>query len=273
MAIKNNLPHLKTTNSPYHKGLPINVTDDNPSYVTIIDKTYRELTKLIALYTRTVFVRIDLHPAKTSNPLTISMTKFCRSFQRQLETKYKTKVAYQWVQESGKNSHNKGIHWHLWVGVKNHNDYKPKRQTKEIYDIISKSWSKYSNGSNAAYHMAGWFYVERNKLSLEQRLNQQQLISSGGDGVTLDINIIRERLLNQSIALGGVIDECFYAFSYLAKVYSKVRTDNTYGKHLIASSNISYSNEKPARKATIEENLKKIDSQLERKLQPLKFTD
>ena len=269
MAIQNNLKHQKITSLSHYHGLPINSSQGNPLYFSILEKTHRELTKLIALYTRTVIVRLDLHPGKFCNPLKIKITDFCRSFQRKLEKKYKSKVAYQWVQESGRKSYNEGFHWHIWVGVKNHPDHRPMRQAREMFDIIMESWSNYANGHDERNHKSGWFFIERNKLSRDARLEQQKLISLGGKGVQINMDIIRERKNNNSVALGGVIDECFYALSYLAKVYSKVRTPNTKGNRVFANSNIQINSKTKYRKDTIKTNKERINYCLQEIIEPI----
>lgn len=273
MAIQNNLKHQKITSLSHYHGLPINSSQGNPLYFSILEKTHRELIKIIACYSRTVIVRLDLHPGKFCNPLQIKVTDFCRSFQRKLEKKYKSKVAYQWVQESGRKSYNEGFHWHIWVGVKNHPDHRPKRQAKEMYDIIMESWSNYANGHDERNHKSGWFYIERNKLSRDARLEQQKLISLGGKGVQINMDIIRERKNNNSVALGGVIDECFYALSYLAKVYSKVRTPNTKGNRVFANSNIRCLGKSSGREGDIEKNLKIIHADMKYKIDPIPLNE
>ena len=63
---------------------------------------------------------------------------------------------------------------------------------------------------------------------------------------------------NQGIALGGVIDECFYAISYLAKVYTKTKTEQDKGKRFTASSNLNTSSKRKNRTEEIESNVEKI---------------
>lgn len=271
MAIKINLKYQQITQSSHYKGLPINASETNPSYISIIEKTYRELTKLIAGYYRVVIVRVDLHPAEFCNPLLISMTDFCRSFQRKLENKYKGKVVYQWVQEQGRKIHNKGMHWHLWVGVRNHPDHREKRQAREMSKLILDSWNNFAGGLSKRNHISGWFFLERDKLTREKRLHQQELICGGGQGVLINMNHIRNREKNKNISVGGVIDECFYSLSYLAKVYSKVRTPNTQGRRLNASTNIRYFDKADQRKNQISTNLEKIDCWMKDKLSPRKL--
>jgi hypothetical protein len=143
------------------------------------------------------------------------------------------------------------------------------RQAREMYDIILESWSNYANGHDERNHKSGWFYLDRNKLSKEERLQEQKLISLGGQGVQINMDIIRERKNNNSVALGGVIDECFYALSYLAKVHSKVRTPNTKGNRTFANSNIRYPDVSNKRHNDIELNTETINALLQHKIEPI----
>ena len=83
------------------------------------------------------------------------------------------------------------------------------------------------------------------------------------------MDIIRERKNNNSVALGGVIDECFYALSYLAKVYSKVRTPNTKGNRVFANSNIQINSKTKYRKDTIKTNKERINYCLQEIIEPI----
>lgn len=269
MAIVRNLKHLKGSSELYYFGLPVNASEDNPVYISIIENSYRELTKLIARYTRTVIIRLDLIPGDDINPSEIDINKFCRSFKRKLETKYKSEVAYQWVKEYGRKDYNEGIHWHFWVGVKNADDSWPYTQSKDMQNIILESWEKRAGGSSERNQKTGWFYLQRNELTIDARLHQQKLISEGGKGLLINMSKLHSRTNNRDVALGGVIDECFYALSYLAKVYSKVRTPRSKDLKTYSQSNISTRSLSSFRKARVEKELKIIHEHLSQELKPI----
>lgn len=266
------LRHLQNLTDEYFLGLPINASEENQVYKEVITKTYQELTKLIARYTRTIIIRMDLIP-ENNNPHEIDMTRFCRSFTRMLNTKYDTQVVYQWVREYGTQQYNQGLHWHLWVGVKNTNKAQPHTQAKNIQELIGDKWAEMAGRSPRTRH-SGWFYIQRKKLSLQARMEEQKLISEGGKDIMINMEILATRINNRGIALGGVIDECFYALSYLAKVKTKVRTLESKNKKVSGASNISTNHiKRPSRKLVVESQLVKVRKQLEQKIQPISIND
>jgi hypothetical protein len=268
LSVIRNLKHLKSSNEIYYSGLPVNASDDNPVYISIIENSYRELTKLIARYTRTVIIRVDLIPGDDANPSEIDIKEFCRSFKRKLETKYKSEVAYQWVKEYGRKDYNEGVHWHFWIGVKNADDSQPHTQSKDMQNIILESWEKRA-GFSERNQKTGWFYLQRKDLTIDARLHQQKLISQGGKGLLINMTKLQTRTNNKDVALGGVIDECFYALSYLAKVYSKVRTHRSKDLKTYSQSNITTRSLSSSRKVIVEEALKTIHKHLAKKLRPI----
>jgi len=282
--------HLTINTNDYYLGLPVNP----PVYTEILDHIYRELSSITARYTRTIVVRLDLHPSDNLNPHSIDMTKFCKSFTRKLgnksllkkawndefskrpdlkeRAKYTSKVAYCWVMEKGRNSYNKGIHWHLYVAVKNDDYIQPKKHAELIQNEILSSWETVA-GKALRTHKSAWFYLERNKLTKNERLKQQQEIIKNPirpEGVLISSEVILSRSNNKGISLGGVIDEAFYALTYLAKVNSKDRTLQTKGSRFYASSNIGIKakdNEK--RDIEIQNSFNEIEFNLRQKLDPI----
>ena len=79
--------------------------------------------------------------------------------------------------------------------------------------------------------------------------------------------VINTRKNNTGKVLGGVIDECFYALSYLAKVFTKV--PKVKNQRLFASSNLNTKDNRSGRQAEIEANLKEIHKNLSIKLSPM----
>jgi hypothetical protein len=237
----------------------------------------------MARYTRTLVVRVDLHPENYTQPYSIDMSKFCKSFSRKLskksftkKDKYTSKIAYAWAREQGRKDYNEGVHWHLWVALKNDDNLQPNTQAELIQKEIIASWEKYSGGANERNNLSGWFYLRRNALTYEERVNEQKVIADNPDrpeGILINSKVIKKRANNKNIVLGGVIDECFYALSYLAKVYSKVRTENTKGHRLFASSNLNTKDSKLGRQAEIEANLANIHKQLSSRLSPIPVSD
>jgi hypothetical protein len=257
-TIINNVLHQKTTTESYIKGLPINTTDENPAFPSILESTYNQLSLIIARYSSVTIVRLELHPANIDS-INVDIPEFCRSFSRKLSTKslsekkgYDSKIAYGWVREIGRGDHNNGIHWHIWVALKKPRDLKPFTHAERVQDEILNSWEKYAGGPNSRNHRTCFFLIQRSKLTYDLRLRQQQAIADNPlnpKGVLIRSGVIKTRKNNRDKVLGGVIDECFYALSYLAKVFSKV--PKVKNQRLFASSNLNTKDSKPDKQAEI----------------------
>lgn len=274
----NNIKHQKMMTDSYYTGLPVNSSNETPLFESIIAKIYREITLILARYSRVVLVRLDLHP-KSIPPDQVNMTEFRKSFTRKIQTrslshkpdtKYLTKVAYCWVKESGRNEYNQGIHWHLCLAVKADNNLQPHIQAKRLQGLILGCWES-MYGKLERNHRSSWFYLKRDSLDYESRVIQQALIINNPDNpedMLFNAKPITTRTNNKNIVLGGVIDETFYAVSYLAKVYSKVRTPSNKNSRIFGSSNIGFKDRSEKREIEIQKNWKEIKNQLSTKIEP-----
>jgi hypothetical protein len=229
----------------------------------------------MARYHRVIVVRLDLHPTDNDDfkDVVVDMKRFCKSFKKKLSS-LKTKVAYCWTKEVGREKYNSGIHWHIWVAVKRDNNLLPGSYAEWVQNVIIKSWERYAYGSNKRNNKAAWFYLERNNITYDVRLSEQQAIADNPlkpKGVLINSGIIttRKNKRDNNMALGGVIDECFYALSYLAKVFSKKRTGEMRGQRLFASSNLNTTDNKKGRQKSIEATLEEIHKHLSIKLSPM----
>ena len=275
-TIINNVFHQETTTERYFKNLPINTTDENAAFTAILEKTYNQLLLIIARHPRVIIVRLELHPANIDR-IDVDIPEFCRSFSRKLSTKslgkkkgYNSKIAYGWVRETGRGNHNNGIHWHIWVALKKPRDLKPFTHAERVQDEILNSWEKYAGGPNSRNHRTCFFLIQRSKLTYDLRLRQQQAIADNPlnpKDVLISSGIIKTRRNSRDKVVGGVIDECFYALSYLAKVFSKV--PKVKGQRLFASSNLNTKDNKKGRQEIIEATLEEIHKHLSIKLSPM----
>ena len=120
--------------------------------------------------------------------------------------------------------------------------------------------------------MAGWFYLQRASFTLEKRKEEQNQIANGTRGnkdILFNRQPILSRAMNKNKVLGGAIDECFYAISYLAKVHSKVRTEGSKSKPVYKTSNLNTDDKTAERKENIERQLDTIRNQLSTHLDPI----
>ena len=250
-------------------------SDSNPCYLDILEKAYRELTLISARYTRIVVVRMDLKLGEDAFAGRVDISKFRKSFVRKLERKYKSKVAYQWVREYGKSEYNNAAHWHWWVAVKVSGEDRPNRQAVRIAEIVNSAWIEHTRDDESYAQKSGFFFLSRKFFSLERRKQQQDIIANGPSEHEIDVlinrGVIASRTTNEVV--GGVIDECFFALSYMAKVYTKTRTKNTEGKPVFKSSNLNTNDFRKGRQEVMEKNLSKIHQCLKEpiELKPLVY--
>ena len=269
--ITNNIAHLETTTDSHYLGLPIMCSDSNECYVNILNKGYRELTRLQARYSRIVLVRLDVKIGKGTYAGNVEISKFRKSFVRKLERRYKTKVAYQWVREYGKSEDKNPTHWHWWVAVNASDKEKPDTQAEHITLIINEAWIEHTRNRNSYVQMSGYFFLARKYYSPTGRRLQQDIIANGPSKekgeVLINRSIIAAR--EDKKVLGGVIDECFFAMSYLAKVYTKTRTKNTKWKPIFGNSNLNMEDPRSGRQQEIEKNLSQILISLQEPLEAI----
>lgn len=248
--------------------------DSNPCFVRMLENTYRELTLISARYTRIVVVRLDLKLGDGTFPWKVDISNFRKTFVKKLQSEYKSKVAYQWVREFGKSGDSDATHWHWWVAVKASDTYKPTSQARQIRRIINDDWIMHTGNSKSYANLAGFFDVSRKFFSLERRERQQETIANGPaenkSDVLINRNVIAKR--DSKDVVGGVIDECFFALSYMSKVYTKTRTENTKGKPVFKSSNLNTKDIREGRQEKIEQRLSDIRDWLRIPLEPKPLT-
>ncbi|WP_394169037.1 inovirus-type Gp2 protein [Saccharospirillum alexandrii] len=276
LGIQANLKHLTEYQSDRYKGLPVQCSPSQPEYKEILDCSYRELTRILARYSRVILIRFDLAPGNTASSLSppkhhtsISMSPFLTSVRRKLERKYQTKMAYVWVKEYGNDDYNTGAHWHLWVALKKHNDHKPPRLAEAVKKLILSSWEQQA-GINDRNRSSSYFYLDRTRMSPEVRAQDQESIRIDDLSVLIKREALQNRVANKNMVLGGVIDEAFYAISYLAKAYTKLRVESGKGERTYNCSNIGLKDiNKQGRDAQISENLANIEEWLDVPLEPV----
>jgi hypothetical protein len=287
--IVNNVKHQEVTTASHYRGLPIMAGDDYPCFLSTLEKFYRELSLICARYSRVVLVRVDLHPSSEGglHPHEIDISGFSKSIVRKLERKFNSKVAYGWVKEIGRKEHNDGWHWHWWFAVKCDGKMKAhSQQASMLVDIIT-TWQEKVGGVCDRNHMAGWFYLRRQDFELAERLknqdqiangerpkNQSQIANGGREEKDILFNrqVVLSRKLNRNKVLGGVVDECFYALSYMTKIYSKVVTEHSKGDRLFATSNLNTKDRKSGRSEAIEIELIKIHEWLLKPVDPISIS-
>lgn len=258
--------HLTFSSDSHYQGLPVNCDSSRESYLEILEKSYRELTLLLARYTRAVVIRMDLYLPDGADIDKGTMAKLTKQVRERLAYTYNSKVAYLWVMESKEDG--TGVHWHLWVGVKFENTMN-KEQPARIQKIIAECWEK-NVGGGGYHHKSAWFYLQRKSTTYEARKEEQYLIANELSGVLISAKEIEDRVNKSGWVLGGVIDECFFALSYLAKSYTKVRTAQNKGMRMFSCSNVGTKDNRRGRRERIESNLEVIKAHLLKEVEPVK---
>ncbi len=236
----------QVTTNTYYLGLKVMTLPNQHGYrrsicPDMIMKSYDVITRALALDSCILVVRYDLHPNYgDDDDFSDFMNKLCKWVKRM---PHQPKVvSYFWVKEFGrKRSHNKGLHRHMYLCFKWSPLHKtPTRMTAPLLAKAKELYSKSCGDNSAKVKQVGWFKLERSQLSPEKRRKQrdsmQTRVYSGGGDSCLDMSIIRGRIDFKNTVVGGVIDEAFYALSYLTKAVSKERYSIGANKNRFGSS-------------------------------------
>jgi hypothetical protein len=266
--VGNDVINQPTSEDHYYLGLPVQTFQGNPLYIEIVKKTYRELTRLCARYTRVVLVRVDLHFPIQNDSSEPKLTPFTKAISRIFQRKYGTKVAYLWTREYGTKSRNKGRHYHVWFACKNHDNTQAHTQANWMQIQILDKWIEL-HGEAKNNQKSAYYFLRRPDFTPTARTREQLLVASGDTTIQMPIGSLYNRKSNKGLILGGVIDECFYAISYLAKQYSKNRIAGDEDKPIFANSNVGLNDTRKGRAEEIENNLQYIEEWLSTQMTPM----
>ena len=224
-----------------YKDLPINPMTDG-LIEGALDKLHHQVHAMLSHHSKVLVVRLDL--SRPTNP-DFKISSFISDIKRRLENKYKSKSAYFMAREVGATK-SKGEHYHLALMLKKHHRKQPATQCAEVFELVEALYKSkadpVTNSTTEAVDNSGFFLLETSKLDPDsrdkQRVQIQRQVDADNGYSGLVVKKIRERKKNAFVALGGVLDECFYALSYLCKVDQKTRLQSRKRSY-------SYSNLKP----------------------------
>ena len=253
--------NYRTTSSGHYKGFSIQQGECGESITEIMDGLIDLLKWILSRHNKVAVFRLDLFPANKE----LDISKFNKSFLDSLKRglKYSSnevdkqttinlgwkKTKLFWVRERGKSKYNKGIHYHLILAIPISSDVK----LNKIGFIIKDKANHYlkagldlpenyafpsddeyqddASDNNKEPHCSyrGFFGLDRRYIDKKQSNQQKQEIekalSSNIGYKYLDVSVIKRRKHNNNQALGGVLVECIYALSYLAKLKTKDNLD------------------------------------------------
>jgi hypothetical protein len=198
-----------------------------------------------------------------------------------LRENYHKDTKVYWVREEGHSDYNKGIHYHYVIAIPYTTERNPSSIGKSIKNTI-RNYLKKGEDDPASYtvpleeidnskeatsvmkdpsfKMTGFFILRRNDLNLEairqQKQDIEEMLYRSQGYKYLDISSIFDRKHQPSVVLGGVIHECIFAISYLAKKVTK----ETLPDRVRAYSPPRYvDNSSESRKAQIAIHTKEVD--------------
>ncbi|MEH6711670.1 MAG: hypothetical protein V7733_10680 [Paraglaciecola polaris] len=199
----------------------------------------------LSRHNKIMVLRFDVFPAN----LELDVTAFNKVFIRRVRSIYGSDTKMLWVREKGKykDKNNSGIHYHyILTMVKNTERSIPEIGTainelskyflrRQLYlseeykfpsDLeVESSIIKNEPITSPYSTFRGFFGLDRRYLAPDKARSQKTQIQFAIDEERgfryLDVSKIVNRNYNKGIALGGVLEECIYALSYLAKLKTK----------------------------------------------------
>jgi hypothetical protein len=177
----------------------------------------------------------------------IDKSKLFNEIIRRVRTKYSPNSKIFYVTERGKNPYNEGIHYHAVITVPLQGGATITRVGRDIREVSNLYLRKHlhlgddylfpsdeeiilrgesQNPIDIPYTAyRGYFQLDRRYLTPAESEKQGIYIKNAVDNHTgyryLNASNIRERNYNKSKVLGGVLVECIYSLSYLAKLKTK----------------------------------------------------
>ena len=250
--------------------------------VPILEDIFKVIKFVCARHNEVTVIRFDYYPADSGIDITKVLQPTVRrlKLERWHEGKRITKrnegnsiykdLQYLWVREKGNHKLGKGIHYHCFIAFR-----KVDRMTiKQLYDnfryVVHKTLPSNDESNvdtskkkvvNPYVGIKGFFVLERKGFTIEAQEEQckdiERLISEGKGCNYLNIKAIKTRKDNQ-YPIGGYLDECIYALSYLSKVVTKEHLpigQRKYSKSTLKDGNNLASH----REKQIKENADKIE--------------
>jgi hypothetical protein len=198
-----------------------------------------------------------------------------------LKANYHKDTKIYWVREEGHSDYNKGLHYHFVMAIPYITERHPSNIGKSIRDTVKHYFEKEENNpfsytvpleeinnnseatsvmKDPSFKMTGFFILRRNDLNLEairqQKQDIEEMLYKGQGYKYLDISSIKDRKHQPSVVLGGVIHECIFAISYLAK---KVTKETLPDRVRAYSPPMYVDNSSESRKAQIAIHTKEVD--------------
>jgi hypothetical protein len=260
-----------------YKGFKVTLPDegrfkrDGIYIVQIMDKLLNYLMWLCARHNEVLIIRYDLYLTDSKIELQDLNTDLFKKLRKVKNPDAKElifqDIQYVWARELGTHEANMGIHYHFTCGFRMPNRLQMKQITDKYQEIATKVLENktkvtLSDELKPYIKVNGYFLLKRDMLpkkKAEQQAKDMVQQISGGEGYKyLRSDIIETRKKNTGKPIGGVLEECVYALSYLAKYVTKDYMRK--GLKVYGSSSFrDKSNMLPTRKDQIDEFTVKIE--------------
>lgn len=223
---------------PTYKGFPIQ-TQENGYVEKVLRDIHKQTFAMLSHYTEVIAVRLDLKSPTVDD---FDMGSFVTEVKRLLSNAFgNSRIGCVWVREYGRGE--KKQHYHMLLLIKRFESSHAKTQNYKTWEIVNRLYNDRAKPKKDVWR-SGYFRLERSKLSEsgreEQRISIQDAIDNKKKHPYLRIKAIKKRKHWRKEAVGGVIDEFFYAVSYLAKYEQKLKSfkENLKGKRRYSSTQL-----------------------------------
>tara|TARA_R110001583_G_scaffold40504_3_gene129354 strand:- start:1410 stop:2291 length:882 start_codon:yes stop_codon:yes gene_type:complete len=263
----------------HYLGMPIQLGESGCSVQGILDGILKLLKYQLSRHNKVIVLRYDVFLAGVE----LEITSFNQEFIRKIRVNYGLDAKMLWVREKGASEYNNGIHYHyiltipqktetslpnLGAAIKKIANHclKKRLNMPEIYDFPSEfdieSPIKDKEFMQKPYSsFRGFFLLDRRYITPEetnkQKIDIQVALEKDKGYKHLDISKIKNRNYNKNKALGGVLEECIYAISYLAKL--KTKEDLPAGERMFTPPSYTETNLKEGRAEQIAEFVLLVD--------------
>ena len=246
----------------HYKGFRLQIPEESQDNIErgnheepILDNIFKVIKFVCSRHNEVTVLRFDYYPADSGISITNLLQPIVRRLKKErwnngIRTTKKTEgesiyrdLQYLWVREKGKSRLGKGIHFHCFMAFRKVDRMTIKQLYNNFRDIVAITLSCKDESDidtskkkvvNPYVAIKGFFVLERKRFTVEsqeqQRICIERLIAEDKGCNYLNINAIKTRKHTQ-FPIGGYLDECIYALSYMSKVVTKEHLPKGQKKH------------------------------------------
>lgn len=246
----------------HYKGFRLQIPEESQDNIErgnheepILDNIFKVIKFVCSRHNEVTVIRFDYYPANSGKSITDIFQPTLRRLKKErwnngMRTT-KTGVGnaiyrdlqYVWVREKGESTYADGIHYHCFMAFRKVDGMTIKQLYNNFREVFAKELScedesnvaiKTKKALNPYVAIKGFFVLERKSFTIalqeQQRICIERLIADDKGCNYLNINAIQTRKHIQ-FPIGGYLDECIYALSYMSKVVTKEHLPRGQKKH------------------------------------------